>query len=96
VESLLLITGPGKCDSWGLENPEEIAGWTHRVLHEFQELGEKLNAGPLRSVEAVGFVRGVVLLSQNGSELMAGVNRKLTARLIRAAGKELATHLGKE
>ena len=50
----------------------------------------------LRSVEAAGSVRGVVLLAQNGRELMAGLDRKLNARLIRAAGKELATHLGKE
>jgi CheY-like chemotaxis protein len=96
VESLLLISGPGKCESWGVENPEEFAGWTHRVLHEFKALGEMLKAGPLRTVEAVGPVRCVVLLPQHGRELMAGLDRKLNARLIRAAGKELATHLGKE
>jgi hypothetical protein len=96
VEALLLITGPGQCESWGVETPEEFAGWTHRVLSEFRELGEMLNTGPLRSVEATGCVRGVVLLAQNGRELMAGVDRKMTPRLIRAAGKELATHLGKE
>jgi len=96
VESLLLICGPGKFESWGLENPEEFAGWTHRVLHEFNALGETLNAGPLRAVEAAGSVRGVVLLTQNGQELMAGIDRKLAPRFVRAAGKELATHLGKE
>jgi CheY-like chemotaxis protein len=96
VESLLLLSAPGQFESWSVENPEELAGWTHCVLGEFQELGEVLNAGPLRSIEAAGSVRGVVLLSQNGRELMAGVDRKLNARLIRAAGKELATHLGKE
>ena len=96
VESLVLISGPGQCESWGVENPGELAGWTHRVLREFQTLGEMLQTGPLRSVEAVGFVRGAVLLSQNGRELMAGMSRKYNARLLRAAGKELATHLGKE
>jgi CheY-like chemotaxis protein len=96
VESLLFITGPGKCESWGVENPQELAGWTHRVLRDFQALGDKLNAGPLRSVEGVGLVRGVVLLSQAGRDLMAGMNRKLSARAIRTAGRELATYLGKE
>ena len=96
VESLLLVSGPGKFESWGVETPEEYAGWTHRVLHEFQALGELLNAGPVRAVEAAGSVRCVVLLAQNGRELMAGLDRKLTPRLIRAAGKELASHLGKE
>jgi CheY-like chemotaxis protein len=96
VEALLVITGPGKCESWGVETPEEFAGWTHRVLSEFRALGESLKTGPLRSIEAAGSVRGLVLLGQNGRELMAAVDRKLTPRLIRAAGKELATHLGKE
>ena len=36
------------------------------------------------------------LLPQNGRELMAGLDRNLTPTLVRAAGKELATHLGKE
>jgi len=96
VESLLLLTGPGQSEAWGVDNQEEFAGWTHRVLAEFQELGEKLNCGPLRSIEAAGSVRGVVVLAQNGRELMAGMDRKLNARQIRAAGKELATHLSKE
>jgi hypothetical protein len=96
VESLLLISGPGEYESWGLESPEEFAGWTHRVLHEFQALGEMLNAGPLRAVEGAGSVRSVVLLAQNGRKLMAGLKRHLSPRLIRAAGKELATHMGKE
>jgi hypothetical protein len=47
-------------------------------------------------VEGVGLVRGVVLLSQAGRDLMAGMNRKLSARAIRTAGRELATYLGKE
>jgi hypothetical protein len=96
VESLLLNSAPGQFESWGVENPEEFAGWAHRVLSEFQGLGELLKCGPLRSIEAAGSVRGVVLLRQNGRELMAGVDRKLTPRLIRAAGRELATHLDRE
>ena len=96
VESLLLFSGPDKFESWCVESPEAFAGWTHRVLHDFQALGEMLDAGPLRAVEAAGSVRGVVLLAQHGRELMAGLDRKLVPRLIRAAGKELATHLGKE
>jgi len=96
VESLLLINGPNERESWGIENPEEFAEWTREVLASFQQLGEALQAGPLRAVEACGPVRGVVLLRQNSRELMAGMDRKLGARRIRAAGKELATHLGKE
>jgi CheY-like chemotaxis protein len=96
VESLLLITGFGKFESWGVETPEEFAGWTHRTLAAFQGLGEVLNAGPLRAIEATGSAHGAVRLSQNGQELLAGIDRKLNARMVREAGKELATHLGKE
>ncbi len=96
VEALLLISGPGKCESWGVETPEEFAGWTHRVLSEFRSLGALLETGPLRSVEAAGPVRGVVLLSHGGQELMAGVDRKMTPYLIRATGRELATYLGNQ
>jgi DNA-binding response OmpR family regulator/predicted regulator of Ras-like GTPase activity (Roadblock/LC7/MglB family) len=96
VESLLLTSVPGESETWGVENPEKIAAWTHKVLSDFTKLGESLNSGPLRAVEAVGSMNGVVLLQQNGKELMAGLDRKLNARLIRAAGKELATYLEKE
>jgi CheY-like chemotaxis protein len=96
VESLLLTTDTGECDAWGVESPEVASAWTHQVLADFQRLGETLNAGPLRAVEACGLVRGIVLLQQKGRELMAGLDRRQNARLIRAAGKELATHLDKE
>jgi CheY-like chemotaxis protein len=96
VESLLLTSASGACDHWGVETPAEIAEWTHRVLGDFQKLGEILEAGPLRTVEAGGSIRAVVMLQQNGQELMAGLDRRLNARMIRAAGKELATYLGKE
>ncbi len=96
VESLLLLTGPGTFESWGVDNPEEIGGWTHRTLAAFQALGEALNAGPLRAIEATGSAHGAVLLSQNGQELLAGLDRKMNARMVREAGKELATHLRKD
>jgi len=96
VESLLLINPGGHYQTWGIEDPELSAQWTERCLKEFQELGNLLKAGPLQSVEAAGQVRGVVLLSQGGRKLMAGTHRKLGPRLIRIAGKELATHLRQE
>jgi CheY-like chemotaxis protein len=96
VEALLLVSGPGRCDSWGFESPEEFAGWTHRTLLAFRDLGGLLDAGPLRAVEAAGPVRGVVLLADGDRELMAGLDRKLSARTLRSASHELATHLQKE
>jgi CheY-like chemotaxis protein len=96
VEAVLIASGTGQFESWGLETPEAFAGWSHRVLEDFRKLGELLETGPLHTIEAAGPVRGAVLLAQNGRELMAGLDRKMTPGQIRAAGKELATHLCKE
>jgi len=93
VESLLLTSATGQRESWGIENPEAFAAWTQSVLGEFQALGAMLSAGPLKAIEALGPVRGVVLLSQGGRQLMAGVDRKLNPRLIRTAARELATYM---
>ena len=55
VEALLLITGPGQMRIVGRGNRRRNSpAWTHRVLSEFQALGEMLKPGRLRSVEAAG------------------------------------------
>jgi CheY-like chemotaxis protein len=95
VESLLLAADGGT-EAWGVESPEIAADWTHTVITDFQKLGELLNAGPLRAVEAAGTTCGMVLLQQNGRELMAGLDKKMNARLIRTAGKELASYLERQ
>ena len=96
VESLLLIDEDGKTSTWGVANPEGFAAWTHRVLRDFQGLGEMLKAGPLKAVEAAGPVRGVALLTDGARKLMAGMDRKMTVRFIRRAGMELASFLQRE
>ena len=96
VESLILISSPGNFESWAVDNPAEAAGWAHRLLRDFRSLGQMLNAGPLRSVEAIGSDQGAILLAEEGHELLAGLDRKLTPRMVRAAGKELATLLTTE
>lgn len=96
VQSLLLIREDGECDLWGLENPQGFAVWTRRVLRDFQGVGEILKAGTLSAVQAAGRVRGLVALSDGRRQLMAGMDRKMTVKFIRKAGRELAAHLGKD
>jgi hypothetical protein len=91
-----LIDEDGKTSTWGVANPEGFAAWTHRVLRDFQGLGEMLKAGPLKAVEAAGPVRGVALLTDGTRKLMAGMDRKMTVRFIRRAGMELASFLQRE
>jgi len=93
VRSLLLIGPDGECDLWGLENPEGYVLWTRRVLRDFHGVGEMLKAGHLNAVQAAGRVRGLVVLSDGRRQLMAGMDRKMTVKFIRKAGRELAHHL---
>lgn len=97
VQSLLLIREDGECgDMWGLENPQGFAAWTRRVLRDFQGVGEILKAGPLSAVQAAGRVRGLVVLSDGKRQLLAGMDRKMTVKFIRKAGRELAAYMGKD
>jgi len=41
------------CDSWGLENTQEVAAWARETNKRLHELGEKVGAGAL--VQAAGF-----------------------------------------
>jgi CheY-like chemotaxis protein len=91
VESLLLIGEDGKLDAWGVANPEGFAAWTHRVLRDFQGIGEMLRAGPLKGAQATGRVHGIVLLSDGKRRLMVGLDRKMNVRFIRKAGRELGS-----
>ena len=96
VQSLLLIHEDGECDLWGFENAEGFAAWTHRVLRDFHGVGEMMKTGPLSAVLAAGRVRGLVLLSERGRQLMAGMDRKMTVKFIRSSGRELAKLLGRD
>jgi CheY-like chemotaxis protein len=94
VESLLLIGEDGQFNAWSLEQPERFVTWSHRVLRDFQGIGDILKAGSLRVVLAAGRERGLAVLPNGARRLMAAMDRKMTVKFIRKAARELAEHLG--
>jgi CheY-like chemotaxis protein len=96
VEWLLLIGEDGKAESWQLDQPDRFAAWTRRVLRDFQGVGDIMKAGPLRAVQAAGRERGLVVLPHGGCQLMAAMDRKMTVKFLRKAGRDLAKLLGED
>jgi hypothetical protein len=55
IEFLLTMPMDEKaaCESWGLENPPDVAGWARATQQHLRQLGEALGAGAL--AQATGF-----------------------------------------
>jgi CheY-like chemotaxis protein len=56
----------------GLENPERMAAWTRQCMERFRALGDRLRAGSLEQIEALGPQRHVVLAKQGDTEFCVG------------------------
>lgn len=63
---------------WGLENPEAMAKWARQNLEEFRALGERLSAGNLERLDALGTQRNISVATQGETELVVGWNAGLT------------------
>ena len=84
---LALRPGPAnKFDSRGLENPESKARWARLTLARFGGLSERLGAGPLRQIEALGPQRHIALAPVGEDGLAVGWQSKL-------AGREVAENM---
>ncbi|HSU54421.1 MAG TPA: DUF4388 domain-containing protein, partial [Candidatus Dormibacteraeota bacterium] len=82
----VLAMKPGEKDhqvARGLENPERMAEWSRARLEQFRALGERLHAGPLQQVEALGPQRHVALACQGDTEFCIGWKHTMTAGQIR-------------
>src|SRR5207248_1208695 len=90
VEFVLTAKGGGKngekkggeklsFESRGLENPERLATWTRARLDRFRALGDKLQAGPLEQIEALGPQRHVALAQPQDTALCVGWRSTLSA-----------------
>jgi CheY-like chemotaxis protein len=92
VESLLIVNAENarEFEAWGVENAERFAEWTQHLAREWRTLGERLNAGTLDGIETLGSTRHLALLSRDGRELLAGLDRTLSAKQVREAVKDIA------
>lgn len=77
--------------AWGLENPGEMAEWAHGCLDAFRALGQRLSAGNLERVDALGTQRHVSVASHGDTELCAGWNASLCAGEVGEGMKKLAS-----
>jgi CheY-like chemotaxis protein len=67
----------------GLENPERMAGWSRETLRRFRALGDRLHAGPLEQMEALGPQRHVALACQGETEFCVGWKHTMSPGQVR-------------
>jgi predicted regulator of Ras-like GTPase activity (Roadblock/LC7/MglB family) len=81
---LAMKPGPeGEQVARGLENPERVAAWAKESLERFRALGDRLQAGALEQVAAMGPQRHVILASQDDTEFCVGWKHTMTLGQIR-------------
>lgn len=78
----------GRFEALGLENPECFDTWTRQTLERFRSLGERLQAGPLEQIEALGPQRHVGLAPGKNSALCIGWRAVLSAEEVRERMKK--------
>lgn len=83
MEFILALGGDEKPQSRGLENPVLVGKWSQATLERFNSLGEKLQAGPVALVEALGPTRRVTLVAQAEYSFCLGWNARLAADDVR-------------
>ena len=73
----------------GLENPQHMANWARQGLERFRALGERLHAGPLQQIEALGPQRHVALAVQADTEFCVGWKHSMSAGQVREMMKKV-------
>lgn len=63
---------PPQFDSCGLENPDQMAGWSRQSFARLRALSDKLQVGTLERFEATGPQRNVTLASRNETDFCIG------------------------
>ena len=79
---------PGRIEALGLENPERFAAWTRQTLERFRSIGERLQAGSLEQIEALGPQRHVGLSHPQDAALCIGWRAVLSAKEVRERMKK--------
>ena len=82
-------TDAAKYEHWGAENPDEMAAWIHATTRAMRTLGERLEAGHLEKIEALGPQRHVAILSGEAQDLGIGFTRSATLSYIRETMKQI-------
>ncbi len=91
VQFVLAVDGADekKFDQWGAENAEELSAWIHQTTRAMRILGDRLEAGQLEQIEALGPQRHVAILSTDEQDLAVGFTRSATLPYIRETMKQI-------
>jgi len=73
----------------GLEDPKPMEAWARLNLASFGSLGERLRAGPLEQIEALGPWRHVALAGQGDLEFCVGWNPSMAVDQVRTLMKKV-------
>lgn len=91
VQFVIAVEGNDKTkfEHWAAENPDRMAAWIHETTRALRALGDKLEAGQLEQIEALGPQRHVGILTSDEQDLGIGFTRSATLPHIRETMKQI-------
>jgi len=91
VQFVIAVDGADKTkfEHWATENPEQMAAWIHQTTRALRVLGDKLEAGHLEQIEALGPQRHVAILTSDDQDLGVGFTRSAALPHIRETMKQI-------
>lgn len=82
-------TDKSKFEHWGAENADQMASWIHQVTRAMRDLSDRLEAGQLEQIEALGPQRHIAIISSDEQDLGVGFTRSATLTHIRETMKQI-------
>jgi CheY-like chemotaxis protein len=91
VQFVIAIDGEDKTkfEHWATENPDQMAAWINETTRVLRTLGDRLEAGQLEQIEALGPQRHVAVLSSDDQDLGVGFTRSASLPHIRETMKQI-------
>jgi CheY-like chemotaxis protein len=92
VQFVVAVEGNEKVNSiehWGTESPEQLAAWIHQTTRALRTLGDRLEAGQLEQLEALGPQRHIAIISSDEQDLGVGFTRSASLAHIRETMKQI-------
>lgn len=83
------VADKNKFEHWGAENADQMASWIHETTRAMRHLGDRLEAGQLTQIEALGPQRHVAIISSDEQDLGVGFTRSATLAHIRETMKQV-------